>query len=298
MWQVLAESSLPARILIKALLFALVVGAVLFPSPFLLVRQVGHFRHHDALIEPSMPAMKDINAEIEKLMPTNATPKDEFKVVERYVYRTIKYQYDWYNWLNADYWPTASEVWQRKREDCDGRAVLAASILRARGHTNAMLVANVNHVWVDVDGVELMGPQAEKNLRREGNRIIVSLPGLRTLRDMVAQLSAFPALRSVMIILTAALLLFHPCRHKGAFCLVVALALAGYVLLFEWSMLVMKGDFPGLPLNFIFGSVLILAAAVVALFGGRYLNSRSGTPRKPSDEEARPHEIVVKLTQS
>jgi hypothetical protein len=298
MWQSLADSSLPARFVIKTLLFVVVLGAVLFPNPVLLVRQIGHFRNHDALIEPNMAAMKDINAEIDKLMPTNAVPKDEFKVVERYIYRTIKYQYDWYNWLNADYWPTATEVWQRKREDCDGRAVLAASILRARGYTNAMLVANVNHVWVDVDGVELMGPHAEKNLRREGNKVILSLPGFKTLRDMVAQLSAFPALRSITIILIVALLLFHPCRHKGAFCLVAALALGGYVLLFEWSMLAMKGDFPGFPFNFIVGALLEFAAAGAALFAARFFNNRRGSPRPAPVEDARPREIVVKLTQS
>lgn len=298
MWNTLAESSLPARIVIKLALFGLLLGFVLFPNPVLFVKQVGNFRNHDGLIQTNLPALTEINAEINKLVPTNATAKQEFQTVERFVYKNIKYQYDWYNWLNADYWPTAAEVWERKREDCDGRAVLAASILRSRGYTNAMLVANINHVWVSIGDVEIMGPHREKNLRREGNKVVVSLPGIATLMDMVAQLSAFPALRSLIVIFSAALLLFHPCRHKGAFCFVAALALAGYVLLFEWSALRMKGDFPGFPLNFFLGVALMLAAAVTALVVQRIINTRRGTPPKPQFEESKPQSIIVKLTQS
>jgi|GEM_PF-745976 len=298
LWNTLADSSFPARFVIKALLFILVLGFVLFPNPVLFLRHIGNFKNHDALITTNLPALVEINAEINKLLPTNATPKQELQAVERFVYKNIKYQYDWYNWLNADYWPTAADVWERKREDCDGRAVLAASILRSRGFTNAMLVANVNHVWVSVGEDELMGPHREKNLRREGNKVVVSLPGFSTWMDMVAQLSAFPALRSLIIIFVAAGLMFHPCRHKGAFCLVAVLALTGYILLFEWSALRMKGDFPGFTLNFFLGASAVLAAATAALFSQRMLDRRRGTPPKPQFEDPGQRSIAVKLTHS
>ncbi len=287
MWNALAEASAPARFVVKCFLFVLVLVVVLFPHPVLFVRHIDHFRHHDALIQPDLPAMPDINAEINKTLPTNATPKQEFAAVERYVYKTIKYQYDWYNWGNLDYWPTAAEVWERKREDCDGRAVLAASILRSRGYKDARLVANLNHVWVQVDGQEIMGPQPEKNLRREGDKIVVTLPGMATLLDTFAQLSAFPALRSLIIILTATLLMYHPCRHKGGFCFVAALASAGFLFLYEWSSLWMRHELVGIPLNFFLGMALLLASVVAALVMPGILKRReeSGSPKKPSDPE-------------
>lgn len=287
MWDTLAESSFPARVTVKCVLFVIVLGMVLFPHPVLFVRHVDHFRHHDALIQPDLPAMPEINAAINKFLPTNATPKQEFAAVERYVYRTIKYQYDWYNWGNLDYWPTAAEVWERKREDCDGRAVLAASILRSRGYKDARLVANLNHVWVAVADTEIMGPQAEKNLARVGDKIVVTLPGWRTFIDVVGQISAFPVLRSLILLFTGTLLLYHPCRHKGGFCFVTALGCIGFVFLYEWSHLRMQGDFPGFPLNFFLGSALLLASAITALVMPLFLKRREerSAPRKSPEPE-------------
>src|SRR6185295_4116464 len=109
----------------------------------------------------------------------------------------IKYRYDWYNWGNLDYWPTAEETWALKKEDCDGRAVLAASILRSRGYTNATIVANLKHVWVKVGDVELMGPGGEKVFRHEGGKTIVTVPSWKTLLDAIAFTCKFPIVRSL-----------------------------------------------------------------------------------------------------
>src|SRR5882762_8266299 len=50
-----------------------------------------------------------------------------------------------------EYWPTAEEVWQRRQEDCDGRAILAVSILRSRGYQSARLAISLDHMWAEVN---------------------------------------------------------------------------------------------------------------------------------------------------
>ena len=262
MWNKLAALRFHWRLLVKLALLAVVVVEVLFPHPVLFYRELQALWNPEPLIQTNFAALPEINRAIDALLATNTPALTEFKAVERFVYQRIQYQYDWVNWGNFDYWPTAEECWARGREDCDGRAVLAASILRARGHTNARLVANLNHVWVAVGDVELMGPQAEKNFRRVGNQTVITLPGLKTLMEWGGQLSVFPALRALILFFTVAVLLYHPCRHVAGFFVVSTTGLCGYVLLFEWSKLRLNREITGVDVNCI-GGVLLLAAAVL-----------------------------------
>ena len=271
LWEKLARLRFPWRASLKLLLFGLVTLAVLYPHPVLLVKQIQHLADVESLIQPDLPAMAEINRDINQLLPTNATPQKEFQTVERYVYQKIKYQYDWYNWGNLDYWPTAAEVWERQREDCDGRAVLAASILRARGFKTARIVANLNHVWVAVDKEELMGPQADKNFRREGGKVILSLPAFKTLLDTLAQLSKFPVLRSLIIFFAAVGLLYHPCRNLTGFFATTTVGLVGFGLLLDWSGMQLSGESKGVDFNFIAGVALLAATALLTLLMDRIL---------------------------
>ena len=168
-------------------------------------------------------------------MSDGATRQAEFKAVERYVYDHIRYEYDWFNWGNLDYWPTTQEVLARKREDCDGRAVLAASILRARGFKTASVVANLQHVWVMVDNVGLMGPQADKNYRRVGGKVVLTLPQWRTWLDGSAMINKFPSLRSLLILFAALVLAYHPCRNLTGLLALAVVALVGFVVLLDWA---------------------------------------------------------------
>ena len=120
MWTKLAQLRFPQRCLIKAAIFGAVLAVVLYPHPIILGKQIQHLRNVESLIQPALPALAQINAEISGRLPAGVTPKAEWKAVERYVYDHIKFQYDWDNWGNLDYWPTAAEVWERQREDCDG----------------------------------------------------------------------------------------------------------------------------------------------------------------------------------
>jgi len=256
---------------------ALLVGMVLFalyPNPVLLVRQAGRLLDTESLIQPDLPAMPGINRDIDHLIATNTPALTEFKAVERFVYRRIPYQYDWHGWWNLDYWPTTAEVWERQREDCDGRAVLAVSILRARGHADARLVANLQHVWVAVGTNELMGPMADKNFRREGGKLVdgklvgaktvITLPKLKTLLDSLAMTCKFPAWRVVLILVTVLALVFHPAADSGRFAMLCAVMLAGYAVFLDWCVRRLDRDAPDFDWNFPLAAGLMLGALVLA----------------------------------
>ena len=252
------------RASLKLALLAVVVLFALYPNPVLLLRQLGHYLDTESLIQPHLPAMPEINREIDQLIATNAPALTELKAVERFVYRRIAYQYDWHGWWNLDYWPTAAEVWERKREDCDGRAVLAASILRARGHADARLVANLQHVWVAVGTNELMGPMADKNFRREGGKTVITFPALKTLLDSLAMTCKFPAWRVVLMLVTLLALLFHPSADTGRFAVLCAVMLAGYAVFIDWCVRRTDRDAAGFDWNFPVGAALILGSLVIA----------------------------------
>ncbi len=273
-WRWLETQRPLKRVSLKVALLAGVVLFALYPNPVLLVRQVGHLLNMESLIQPDLPAMPEINRAIDQLLATNTPTLTEFKAVERFVYRRIAYQYDWHGWWNLDYWPTAAEVWERQREDCDGRAVLAASILRARGHADARLVANLQHVWVAVGTNELMGPMADKNFRREGGKLVdgklvgaktvITLPSMRTLLDSLAMTCKFPAWRVVLMLVTVLALAFHPAADTGRFAMLCALMLAGYAVFLDWCVCRLDRDAAGFDWNFPVAAVLILGSLVCA----------------------------------
>jgi len=249
---------------LKLALLAVFVLFALYPNPVLLVRQVGHLLDMESLIQPNLPAMPEINRDIDQLLATNVVPLTELKAVERFVLRRISYQYDWHGWWNLDYWPTAAEVWERQREDCDGRAVLAVSILRARGHQDARLVANLQHVWVAVGTNELMGPMADKNFRREGGKTIVTFPALKTLLDSLAMTCKFPAWRVVLMLVTLLALVFHPSADTGRFAMLCAVMLAGYAVFLDWCVRRLDRDAAGFDWNLPLAAVLILSSLALA----------------------------------
>lgn len=234
-WHWLAQLRLGWRWIAKLALLGMVVLFTLYPHPVLLVRGVQHLGDVESLIQPELPEIAEMNRAITAQLKPDATKKEEFRAVERYVYEHIRYEYDWFNWGNLDYWPTAKEAIDRQREDCDGQAIVAASVLRARGFKTAQVVANLQHCWVVVAGSELMGPQPDKNMRRVGDRVVLTFPEWRTFLGSAAMLNKFPAVRSLVILAAALVLAYHPCRNLTGFLGVMALGLVGFVLLLDWS---------------------------------------------------------------
>lgn len=66
-----------------------------------------------------------------------------------YVQSQISYRSDTSNYHSIDHLATTSEILKRGADDCDGQAILIASLLRYRGY-DAYVVFGYSHVWVEV----------------------------------------------------------------------------------------------------------------------------------------------------
>ena len=213
----------PWRIPLKWSLFGLTVLAVCFPYPTRLIRHVRHWRNPNAMVEPYAPALQPLLEELQPSLSAELPPEEILKRVEKFVYEKIEYEWDWVTWGTADYLPTVTEAIEKGREDCDGRAVVAASLLGRLGF-QAELVTDFAHVWVKTEVGETMGPGG-------GKAVIATDEGLQIQPGALAQLpravgyglACFPLIRELIIAVVLWLLLLRP--NGGLFCNSTALIL-------------------------------------------------------------------------
>lgn len=135
----------------------LVVLLVLFPRLDLLARNIAHWSNLGALIDPDAPGLSALTDTVTARLTPSSTPADALIQTQAVVYEAIPYSWDWDTWGVADYVPTVSETLEAGREDCDGRAVVAASILRRLGY-DARLMSDAGHVWVWTPEGQTMDP--------------------------------------------------------------------------------------------------------------------------------------------
>ncbi|MFO0973050.1 MAG: hypothetical protein U1A27_06390 [Phycisphaerae bacterium] len=236
------------RLPLKWLIFGVVTLGVLFPDPRLLVRNLGRYRNLDALIDGQNPHIRDWVPQFERFCaattrpaaggvdmgragPTTRAAKWGLREVEAFVYRKVAYAWDWDQWGAADYIPTVSEVFSAAdarpnhelQEDCDGRAVLAASLLAALGE-KSRIVTDLRHVWVETDRGGLMGPGAKPTLSSApGGTRTAPLTALRNLPVGLSYgVAVFPLGREVVLWAAAVALSLHR-RVKRMTCLLGAL---------------------------------------------------------------------------
>lgn len=210
------------RLPIKWALFALTVLVVCFPYPSRLVRHIRHWRDPNALVEPDAPAIRPFVEELRVSLTDDLSPREVLKRVEQYVYEKIPYEWDWNTWGTADYLPTVTEVVEMGKEDCDGRAVVAASLLRNFGF-DAQLVTDLTHVWVKTDKGETMGPGGKKVVVATESGLEVNLAGLAELPRAAAYgVAVFPLLRELIMLGVMWLLLLR--RGGGVSCSLGGLA--------------------------------------------------------------------------
>jgi hypothetical protein len=148
---------------VKWAIFGLAYLVVCFPYPRLLVAHLRHWSDPNALIEPHAPALQPWVADLRELWNPQMPPRKTLALVERFVYERVPYDWDWNTWGMVDYLPTVDEVIRMGREDCDGRAVIAASLLRNLG-IDARLVTDFAHVWVSTPAGQTMGPGKVKTV--------------------------------------------------------------------------------------------------------------------------------------
>jgi hypothetical protein len=274
LWQWLSVRPFVCRLGLKILILFFVFLAMTFPNPFLTIKQIEAYRDIESLFVMDFPELAAINVSIDSLLPENYTFEDEYKTIIRFVYNHIRYQYDWDNWINSEYWPPADQVWRRGREDCDGRAILAVVIFRSRGYADATVVGSMTHLWIKVGDQELMGAQPEKIMEMQDGQKRMRMPKLSyVLKAAAQQLDSYPIFRMIVILLCFVLLSYHPARNIKLLLGLSLLSLIGFVLLLDWACSVSFYDEMKINANLLFGSLFLMAALLTSLFSQRLVKS-------------------------
>ncbi|MGB0716456.1 MAG: transglutaminase-like domain-containing protein [Phycisphaerae bacterium] len=219
------------RLPLKVLVALLAVTLVTFPYPQILIKNIEHWQDPNALVDAESASIQPL---IESLQPEiQALSNDHEKIlktVERKVYEVVPYDWDWNTWGTADYMPTVEEVMAMGREDCDGRAVVAASVLRNFGY-DARLVTDFSHVWVTTEHGDTMGPGKQKAIEGGKKGVSVNLSGLVQMPQALAfGVAVFPLERE--LILVAVFWWLSLRRRGGALIAVMSLLLLANGLMF------------------------------------------------------------------
>ncbi|MCC6740424.1 MAG: hypothetical protein IT452_15375 [Planctomycetia bacterium] len=234
---------------VRAVALPLGLLALLFSHPGRALHELRTLRDPNALIAPDDPAVAHLSGEIDAAMPGDLDRRAQVAWIGAFVERRIAYAHDWDQWWNVDYWPTPSETVASGREDCDGIAVLTASVLKHRGF-EPRIEASYEHVWVAVDDDRILNPDTETNFDGEH----WSLPGPALILSWFRySLTSFPVWRWATLVLWVFLVARWPNRRRFAVegavsCTALLLAALGARVL------------PG----FLFGTVLLACAAVTA----------------------------------
>ncbi|MBN1480718.1 hypothetical protein JXA70_10630 [candidate division KSB1 bacterium] len=273
-WQWLALRPVFFRLTFKVFFFGLVFLFVTFPNPVLSLKQLFAYRDIEALFVTDFPELPAINARIDSLLPPDYTFQQEYQAIVHFVYENIRYQYDWDNWLNSEYWPAADEVWRRGREDCDGRAILAVAIFRSRGYAETTVVGGLTHLWITVGGQELMGAQKEKTMVMQDGRKKMRVPPLASILEAAAaQLDGYPIFRMVVILLFLLLLAYHPAKNIKLLLGLCLAAVIGFVLLLDWASYVNFYEKLTCNINLVLGLVLLIPPYILAMLARRFLKT-------------------------
>jgi len=230
LWR-LNEAPLWLRWPIKLALVALTVLFVCFPNPLRLKQHVRRWRDPDALIRPDAPGLKPMIAALEPEVAGMDDPVDILRHIEQFVYRTVPYEWDWNTWGAADYIPTVAEVIEKGREDCDGRAVIAASLLRHFGY-DARLVTDFAHVWVYTKRGEAMGPGKRRAVVSTDKGVKVDARGLIELPQALGfGIAVFPFGRELAVLFVVwVMLVTRRRRFIEQAAMLAAMALALWLL--------------------------------------------------------------------
>jgi hypothetical protein len=150
---------------------------------------------------------------IEELRPlVDRAPNDRavLRLVERRVNGAVPYSFDWETWGVVDYLPSVGEAIAAGREDCDGRAVVAASLLRKLGY-EAELAWDGAHMWVWTPRGEAMSPNAVATVRATADGRKYDWSGIRIVpRALAFGLGVFPLIRELIVLVAVWLVLLHP----------------------------------------------------------------------------------------
>ncbi len=136
--------------------FVVILGGSM--NPLIWKQQFERRLNPKVLLDPNSSAIKSLNDRFEesydfllKLKREDIVFLDELiiEISNIYVQSQISYRSDTSNYHSIDHLATTSEILKRGADDCDGQAILIASLLRYRGY-DAYVVLGYSHVWVEV----------------------------------------------------------------------------------------------------------------------------------------------------
>ena len=159
-WQQLHQWAWWLRWPLKLAVLLVVVVVTLYPKIWLLPRWITRLQDMNAMLEPEHPGLIELEQAARAAGGPDPSSEQMLTVVQDVVCQQIPYAWDWEVWGVMDYLPTTSEVLEKGREDCDGRAVVAAASLLRRMGYQAWLVSDLKHVWVSTPQGDTMGPGA------------------------------------------------------------------------------------------------------------------------------------------
>jgi hypothetical protein len=195
---------------IKCAVFLFVLVATLFPNPWRLSTHLGRISRVEDLVDGNAPELAPLQQALDPAWAAAETPAEQLLAVQNFVYEYLEYEWDWNTWGVLDYWPTVAEIIERGKEDCDGQAILGASLLRGRG-IDTRMAANIYHMWVVTDHGETMLPDTSKLLESTDQGIRLDLSGVGNMRiDLAFGLAVFPLVRELILLATFWLLWLSP----------------------------------------------------------------------------------------
>ena len=212
-WRRLHTWDWRARWTLKCAALFAIVALVLYPKIWLLPTLIGRLGDMNAVLNPANPGLAELEERVRERVPPDADAQATLRIVEKVVCEAVPYAWDWDTWGVMEYIPTVSEVLEKGREDCDGRAVVAASLLRRMGY-EAQLVCDLKHAWVQTPEGELMSPgEGEKTLEvtGEGTRVSLTAGALANLgRALSFGVAVFPLTRELIILTALCAVTMHP----------------------------------------------------------------------------------------
>ncbi len=157
-----------------ALLAVLWVVVVLYPDPNVLWNSIQNIRHPDV----DAAAVAGLARRL---------PNDPRLIEAAVEQRIVPYAYDWQVNGVPWYFPTTAQVLRAGRGDCESRAVVLASILKAKG-IPYQLRMSFDHIWVDYPGKR---PNAIENdslvlAERKGGHFVFHWPKQFHLRQEIS----------------------------------------------------------------------------------------------------------------
>lgn len=265
------------RVPLKLAILGATVALACFPRVDRLVKHVRHWRDPNALIAPESPALQPLVEEFRAALPPDCPPGEVLGRVDEFVTGRIPYAWDWITWSNADYLPTVEEILEAGREDCDGRALIAASILQAIGY-EAKLVTDFAHVWVDTPQGETMSPGPVQAITADEGGLAIQPFALAQLpRALSYGVHVFYLHRELIIIAVAWLLLIAPGHGWIRRIVVLILLVAGLGVIRQAGKDWMSSNLAGQAI----GAGLLFSAVVAAMFPRKITTPSNDAPSPP-----------------